>query len=152
MRWAKTRPLWKLTAGVATFAMLILAAVAARTQRMGTPIPQATEQSMTTQSRFYCNMKALSHSERIKHMMLTGKLIMLRKEIVELESGYEFQFSPSSVSPADLASWVTTENKCCPFFDFHIDLEQKGRLLCLRLTGEEGIKQFIRSEFKVAAI
>lgn len=106
---------------------------------------------MTTQSKFYCNMKALSHSERIKHMMLTGKLIMLRKEIVELGSGYEFQFSPSSVSLGDLASWVSAESKCCPFFDFHIDLEQQGHLLCLRLTGDEGIKQFIRSELKLAA-
>lgn len=35
------------------------------------------------------------------------------------------------------------------FFDFHIDLEREGKLLCLRLTGEEGIKSFIRSEFQV---
>ena len=106
---------------------------------------------MTTQSRFYCNMKALSHTERIKHMLLTGKLIMARKEIVETETGYEFQFSPSNVSVEDLANWVVAESKCCPFFDFHIDLEEEGRLLCLRLTGEEGVKEFIRSEFKVTA-
>ena len=152
MRWAKTKSLWKPAAGAATFAMLILAVVAARTQRMGSPIPQSTEQTMTTQSRFYCNMKALSHTERIKHMMLTGKLIMTRKEIVELERGYEFQFSPTNVSPVELANWVAAESKCCPFFDFHIDLEKEGHLLCLRLTGDEGIKQFIRSEFKIAAI
>jgi len=150
MGWVGTKSFWKPAAGAATFAMLILAVVAARTQRMGSPIPQSTEQTITTQRKFYCNMNALSHTERIKHMMLTGKLIMLRKEIVELESGYEFQFSPSSVSLGDLASWVSAESKCCPFFDFHIDLEQQGHLLCLRLTGDEGIKQFIRSEFKVA--
>jgi hypothetical protein len=106
---------------------------------------------MTTQSKFYCNMKALSPVERARHLLLTGKLIMTRKDIVEMENGYEFQFSPSSISVADLANWVTAESKCCPFFDFHIDLEQEGRLLCLRLTGEDGIKEFILSEFKVAA-
>jgi hypothetical protein len=42
---------------------------------------------------------------------------------------------------------VVAESKCCPFFDFHIDLEETGNLLCLRLTGEEGIKAFIRTEF-----
>jgi len=42
------------------------------------------------------------------------------------------------------------EGKCCPFFDFHIDLERAGALLCLRLTGEEGIKAFIRTEFPAA--
>jgi len=36
-----------------------------------------------------------------------------------------------------------------PFFDFHIDVEREGKLLCLRLTGEEGIKAFIRAEFGV---
>ena len=105
---------------------------------------------MTTHSKFYCNMKAFTHVERAKHMLLTGKLIFARKEIVEMQNGYEFQFSPSNVSVAELASWVTAESKCCPFFDFHIDLEQEGRLLCLRLSGEDGIKEFIRSEFKVA--
>jgi hypothetical protein len=96
-------------------------------------------------------MKVLSHTERVRHLMLTGKLIMLRNKIVELQSGYEFQFSPSTVSIADLANWVITESKCCPFFDFHIDLEQERRVLCLRLTGEEGVKEFIQSEFKVSA-
>ena len=49
----------------------------------------------------------------------------------------------------ELAEWVGAESKCCPFFDFHIDVEREGKLLCLRLTGEEGIKAFIRAEFGV---
>jgi len=48
-----------------------------------------------------------------------------------------------------LAEWVAAESKCCPFFDFHIDLEREGKLVCLRLTGEEGIKAFIRAECKI---
>ena len=31
------------------------------------------------------------------------------------------------------------------------DLERQGKLLCPRLTGEEGIKPFIRSEFQMPA-
>jgi hypothetical protein len=42
---------------------------------------------------------------------------------------------PSAVSIAELADWVAAEGKCSAFFDFHIDLEQSGSLLCLRLTG-----------------
>ena len=68
---------------------------------------------------------------------------------METEKGYEFQYSPSNVSIGELADWVAGEGKCCPFFDFHIDLEREGNLLCLRLTGEEGIKPFIRSEFQI---
>src|SRR5882672_4937295 len=151
MKWSETMSARKRTIGAVIVALLTLAMVTARTRRPASPTPKSREQTMTTQSRFYCNMKALSHTERIKHLMLTGKLIMVRKEIVELENGYEFQFSPSNVSVEDLANWVVAESKCCPFFDFHIDLEEEGRLLCLRLTGEEGVKEFIRSEFKVTA-
>ncbi len=82
---------------------------------------------------------------------MTDKLMSVRKKVVETEKGYEFQYSPSDISLLELAYWVVAEGKCCPFFDFHIDLEREGRLLCLRLTGDDGIKGFIRSEFSVAA-
>jgi hypothetical protein len=106
-------------------------------------------QATTMQSKFYCNTKALTPDERARHKQLSEKLIAERKEIVETEKGYEFQFSPKTVSLAELADWVAAESKCCPFFDFHIDVECEGRLLCLRLTGEKGIKAFIRAEFGV---
>jgi hypothetical protein len=107
------------------------------------------ERQATVQSKFYCNIKALTPEERARHKQLSEKLMAARKEIVESEKGYEFQFSPSDVSLAELAEWVAAESECCPFFDFHIDLEKEGKLACLRLTGEEGIKAFIRAEFKV---
>ena len=107
------------------------------------------KQVNTTQSKFYCNIKALTPEERAHHKQLGDKLMAARKEIVEMDKGYEFQFSPKDVTLAELADWVVNESKCCPFFDFHIDLENEGRLVCLRLTGEEGIKQFIRAEFAV---
>ena len=103
--------------------------------------------SDTPQIKFFCNNKALTPEERAHHKQLTEKLLAARREIVETAKGYEFQFSRKNVSLAELAAWVVAESKCCPFFDFHIDLENEGNLLCLRLTGEEGIKQFIRTEF-----
>jgi hypothetical protein len=113
----------------------------------------ATEdhRSMTIASKFFCNIKALSPVERTHHKQLTEKLISSRTEIVETEKGYEFQFSPSAISIAELADWIVAERKCCPFFDFHIDLEREGTLVCLRLTGDQGIKHFIRSEFQLPA-
>ena len=108
---------------------------------------KADRQVIATQNKFYCNSKALTAEERAHHKRLGDKLTRARKALVETEKGYEFQFSPSDVTLAELADWVTAESKCCPFFDFHIDLENQRRLICLRLTGEQGIKQFIREEF-----
>jgi len=107
------------------------------------------KQTAATQSTFYCNTKALTPVERAHHKQLTDKLLALRKEAVEIEKGYEFQYSPSELSLAELADWAVAEAKCCSFFDFHLDLERQGTLLCLRLTGDQGIKPFIRSEFHV---
>jgi hypothetical protein len=114
-----------------------------------TATTNAEKKAMTTQTRFYCHTKALNPEERFRHKQLTDKLIATRKEILETERGYEFQYGPSDISLAELAEWVFAESKCCPFFDFHIDLEHLGTLLCLRLTGEEGIKPFILAEFDV---
>ncbi len=112
---------------------------------------QAATQSEPQQAGFYCNAKALSPSERIHHTELTEKLLTNRKAIVETPRGYEFQFEPSDTALAELADWAVNESKCCPFFNFHLDLEREGKLLCLGLTGPEGIKSFIRTEFHVPA-
>lgn len=126
--------------------MLLMAGNEARRAQVQSPVTSGEKQM--TKSKFFCNIHALNPAERAHHQHLTEKLIATRKEIVETEKGYEFQFSPSRISVEELADWVAAEGKCCPFFDFHIDLEQAGSLVCLRLTGE-GIKAFIRTEFQV---
>jgi hypothetical protein len=99
--------------------------------------------------KFYCNVKALTPAERARHKELGAKMEAARTATVETEKGYEFQYTPDKISVGEVAEWVVAESKCCPFFDFHIDLEERGKLVCLRLTGSEGIKAFIRSEFHI---
>jgi hypothetical protein len=134
---------------VGGLAVLLSSGALVQGSRQETKTNEKEKRALATQSKFYCNIKALNPAERERHKQLTDKLIATRKEIVETEKGYEFQYTPSIVSIRELADWVAAEGKCCPFFDFHIDLEREGNLLCLRLTGEEGIKPFIRSEFQV---
>jgi hypothetical protein len=144
-----------VTAGKKSAASLTLAAWMAGGGAMGEAAQSSAarkepeRQVATVQSKFFCNTKALTPEERARHKLLGEKLTAARKETVEMPTGYEFQFSPKNITIAELAEWVSAESKCCPFFDFHIDLEGEGSLLCLRLTGEEGIKAFIRAEFAV---
>lgn len=105
--------------------------------------------AINAKGKFYCNVAALNPAERAHQNQLTAKLLAVRTDVIETQKGYEFQFSPSTITIAELADWVATEGKCCPFFDFHIDLENQGTLLCLRLTGEDGIKEFIRIALKL---
>jgi len=140
---------WQIAASGALAMLLTSGGAAGLPAQSSTIAVRPERQATTMQSKFYCNTKALNPTERARHKQLSEKLAAERKEIVETEKGYEFQFSPSDISLAELAEWVAAESKCCPFFDFHIDVEREGRLLCLRLTGEEGIKAFIRAEFRV---
>jgi len=139
----------KIAAGVTLALWTGSGAAAGLAAQTSAIIVEGEKQVATTQSKFYCNIKALTPEERARHKQLSEKLTAARKEIVEIEKGYEFQFSPQDVSLAELAEWVAAESKCCPFFDFHIDLEREGKWACLRLTGEEGIKAFIKVEFKI---
>jgi hypothetical protein len=102
--------------------------------------------------RYYCNMNALSTGERYHHRWLTLKLMIAKEGITERADGYEFQFNSTSLSVAELADWVAHESKCCPFFDFQIGVERDASLLTLRLSGDEGIKGFIRAEFHIALL
>ena len=139
----------KPRAATAIFAAVLAIGATVGVSAQETSAKKEEKQMTATQSKFHCNIKALNAAERAHHKELTDKLIAERTEIAETEKGYEFQYSQATVTLAELAEWVAAEGKCCPFFDFHIDLEREGRLLCLRLTGEEGIKPFIRSEFQV---
>lgn len=105
----------------------------------------------TTDARgkFYCNVKALTAAEKARHKELGEKMAAARTDTVETAKGYEFQYDPSKITVAEVAEWVVAESKCCPFFDFHIDLEEQGKLICLRLTGSEGVKAFIKAELHV---
>ena len=136
------KPLWP-SAG------LVLLTVASGAGAQAPAIGSGKTQAVSAPSKFYCNIRALSPAEHARHTQLTDKLLATRKDVVESEKGYEFQYSPKEVSLSEIVEWVEAESKCCPFFDFHIDVENEGTLLCLRLTGAEGVKAFVRSEFHV---
>jgi hypothetical protein len=107
------------------------------------------EQTMIEASGFYCNLKALSVKERVRHMQLTYEIERARVETVEMANGFAFRFQDGTVSLAELAEWVSAERKCCPFFDFEIEQQADDGPLWLKLRGKEGAKAFMRAEFRI---
>ena len=139
--------------GVAAIAgilvILSLGGISACTQQQASASPLRTEDKMATgTSGFYCNLKAFTPEEREHHRRLSQKLAGARVDTEELADGFAFRLEPG-VSLAELADWVVNERKCCPFFDFDIEVERDGGPLWLKLRGSEGVKQFIRSEFGI---
>jgi hypothetical protein len=122
--------------------MRTLIVVAAMAAMIGTALAEVKE------SPFACDRAALSPKERKRHFDELGPALRtLRKGVRELPTGYEFDFPADAATFQLLAEWVAGERLCCPFFDIDLNVEREGGPLRLRLTGREGVKQFIKGDF-----
>jgi hypothetical protein len=73
------------------------------------------------------------------------------EEVRELPDGFALRFCDDGTLLARLAEWVRLESVCCPFVRFEVRIERRNGPVWLRLTGEEGIKEFLRRDFGIAA-
>lgn len=98
---------------------------------------------------FACNMKAMNAEQRQRYDVLVKQLQSTIQEIKELPKGYAFRLPSETSTVKDAAEWITYERLCCPFFDFGLEVERNGGAMWLQLTGREGVKPFIKSEFGI---
>jgi hypothetical protein len=99
-------------------------------------------------SPFACDRAALTPQARKRHFDELSPALRARKlSIRELRDGFEFEFPTDATTFQLVAEWVACERLCCPFFDIDMHVEREHGNLWLRLTGREGVKQFIRSDF-----
>lgn len=97
---------------------------------------------------FACDRSALPPEARKRHFDELGpKLRSLHKNIRELPDGYEFEFPGDAATFRAAAEWMEGEHACCPFFDIDLRWERERGALRLRLTGRDGVKEFIRADF-----
>jgi hypothetical protein len=126
-------------------------AAAQNQQSKSTPTTIQNERSAMTQTTgFYCDLKALTPEERDHHHQLTLKLNAAKLETRELPDGYAFRLQSTAITLADLAAWIAAESKCCPFFDFEIELQRDNGPLWLKLRGSDGVKPFMQHEFHIS--
>jgi hypothetical protein len=98
------------------------------------------------QSVFACNLKAFDAEERKLHDRLTAELRSAAIARREKPNGYSFQMDPAKISFTQIAEWTVLERKCCPFFDYQLDLHSEENTLWFTLKGREGVKKFIEVE------
>ena len=100
---------------------------------------------MTADSGFYCDMTAMSPKQRGRYDALRAKLEASVVAVYELPNGYALQLRTGSFVVAELAAFVIYEKRCCPFLELMLDgsPDSPG----LRITGRDGVKEFIRAEF-----
>ena len=98
------------------------------------------------ESHIACDMSAVEPGLRAGHVATGGRVFRAAEEIRELPGGYAFRLAGGSDTLADAAEFISVERLCCPFLGFALEVEPEGGPVWLRLTGREGVKEFIREE------
>ncbi len=105
---------------------------------------------MSTEAPLVCRLDALSPADRARHAALTGELRPAARGVQKLPRGYAFQFPDDPALSRHVLEWVALERRCCPFLEFEILLGDEGEPVILRLTGQEGVKEFLAGELALA--
>jgi rhodanese-related sulfurtransferase len=104
------------------------------------------------QHRIACNLNVFTPTERPRHQALIALLKAAIAEQTELPDGYGFRLSRETISLEQPAEWAALESKCCPFFDFQLELGPQPKAdLWLRLRGGDRVKEFIHFEVAPSA-
>jgi hypothetical protein len=102
--------------------------------------------AVKNESALACDMTAIPPDQRPVHLARGRELFSQIEETRELSNGYEFRLSDGPHVIKELAEFISFEKLCCPFLHFVIEVEAENGPLWLRLSGREGVKDFIREE------
>jgi hypothetical protein len=104
--------------------------------------PRAEEPSLV------CVPGAIPAVERAAHFALARELFTKRaKERLDFPNGLAFGFDGEIIDA--LARFIVNERRCCPFVDFTITVAHEGGPTWLRMTGPEGTRELLQSEFEI---
>lgn len=94
-----------------------------------------------------CDLNAISDQEREAHVLTAQQLIAMAHGMRELANGIELQLPGDNNTLVDAVRFISHERECCPFFTFTLEAKTVSDPVMLRLTGAEGVKEFLLAEF-----
>ena len=97
-----------------------------------------------------CDFSGMDAVQKARHRDVRRRLTASIEDISELENGYVFHFPVEAELVLALAEFITLERLCCPFLSFALELEAGSGPLRLRLTGREGVKDYLKAELGLA--
>jgi hypothetical protein len=96
---------------------------------------------------FACNLKAISAAERPRYNDLVKRIRTAIRSRREIANGYVFKVDSKTVALPEAAEWVSMERLCCPFLTLQLTASGNQTDWLLTLTGPEGVKSLITTEF-----
>ncbi|MBI1813729.1 MAG: hypothetical protein HYR72_01990 [Deltaproteobacteria bacterium] len=93
-----------------------------------------------------CDLNAFTGDERVCYEALATAVRSGVREVRELADGFALRLDSSASQAA--AEFVLFERRCCPFFRIALEWEPAAGPLWLRLTGGEGVKEFVAARVR----
>jgi hypothetical protein len=110
------------------------------------PATAHAEGAPVHKGKFSCNLKSLTPAQRAEQQAMSSRLCSAVTDMKELDDGYAFRIDLDKIDLKELAAWIDLERRCCSFMRFAIEVEANEGGVWLRLTGAEGVKDFLRDE------
>jgi hypothetical protein len=98
------------------------------------------------ESPLLCDLTAMDAEQRERYRVVTQHLHGAVQEVRALSDGYAFRLSVEPSTILLVAEFITLERLCCPFLTLVLEVECERGPLWLKLTGREGVKDFLRAE------
>ena len=93
-----------------------------------------------------CHLGALEPAERARYAALRADLGARRLGVRDAADGYVFTYSGDAETIVKLAEFVTLERRCCPFFDFTLEVAAGLGQVRLTIGGGPEVKEFLRTQ------
>ena len=90
---------------------------------------------------------AISAAERPRYNDLMRRLRLAIRNRNEIRDGFTFRLDGQTLSWPEVADWISMERLCCPFLTLQLSASGNQSDWDLKLTGLEGVKALLRSEF-----
>ncbi len=145
---------WIMTIGVVVLAVgcsVLLATTSASAQQKKPEKGQTAKQGTRSMSDqpIVCNLLGLTAAERVRQQDLHKQLFSQTESVRELSNGYAVGLPGTKENILGLAEFISLERVCCSFFHFELGVGRQEEPVWLRITGGEGVKEFLKSEFKL---
>lgn len=93
-----------------------------------------------------CNVHAIPKALRPVHQANTEHIMASTLEVRELATGYAFRLPNETELLQTIATFLSYERLCCPFFHFNLEIQPEQGPIWLTITGPVDVKAFLQAE------
>ncbi len=103
------------------------------------------DETLSNEVAIACDPTAIPGDQRDRWAETGKQVYAAVQEIQELPDGYQFRLPADSAMLIKVAEYIMNERLCCAFLRFTVEVAPNGGPFWLRLTGDSGVKEYLRS-------